>query len=123
MKYLNCSVLSAVDTATVSGGKIDASQLLAASFQAIFQDATAAGTLKIQMSNDPAPTNYSANSNFTVTNWTDVASATSTIASGAGPIISLPQGTYPPCRWLRAVYTRSGGGSTTFAVTMFAISV
>ncbi len=115
MKYINASVLSAVDTASANGVQIDASQLLAASFQAVFGDATAAGTLKIQMSNDISVTNYTANTNFTVTNWTDIANATATIASGASAVISLPQGTYPPSRWLRAVYSSTATGIQTIA--------
>ncbi len=120
MKYLNTIVLSAVDTSSQNGPQIDSNQLISASFQTIFGDATAAGTIKIQASNDPAPTHYTAQSNFTVTNWVDIPSATATITSGASSIITIPQLSY---RWLRAVYTRSSGGSTTIIVKMMAVSL
>ena len=120
MKYINYNVLSASDHATTSGSKIDTDQLWSVSFHAYFGDSTAAGTFKIQASNDLAPTHYTANSNFTVTNWVDVPSATASIASGVSGLVTITQLSY---RWLRAVYTRSSGGSTTVVVEMMAISL
>lgn len=113
MRNVNCIAISAVDTASVNGSAIDANQLLSASFQSVFGDATAAGTVKIQASNDINNTSY--NNNFTPTNWSDIPLATSTIASGVGPIILITNVCY---QWIRAVYTRSGGGSTTIIVNM-----
>lgn len=118
MKYTNTTVLSAVDTASQTGNQVDASQLFAASFHAFFGDATAAGTLKLQASNDLCPIGYQP-STFAATNWVDIPNKTASIASGASALITVDQMTY---RWVRAVYTRSGGGSTTITVNMMAIS-
>lgn len=114
MRNVCCNVLSAVDTASANGIQIDSNQLFSASFATYFGDATAAGTVKVQASNDPYPYGYIA-SDFVVTNWVDIPDATATISSGASAIISLPQLCY---RWLRVVYTRASGGSTTINVNM-----
>lgn len=120
MRQVNVNVLSAADTSSQNGIQIDSNQLFAASFQAVFGDSTAAGTLKIQMSNDVAPTGGPGVSNFTVTNWVNIPSASSTVTAGACPPITINPSCY---RWLRAVYTRSSGGSSTINVNMFAQSV
>lgn len=119
MRPLNCNVLSAVDTGSATGGKIDSNQLVSASFAAVFGDATAAGTVKIQASNDICTDGYQP-ATFTPTNWIDIPSATATISSGGSALILLTNLSY---RWMRVVYTRSGGGSTTINVNMFALSV
>lgn len=119
MRNVNTTVLSAIDTASANGSQIDANQLINPSFQIVFGDATAAGTFKIQASNDICNDRYQP-ATFTVTNWTDVPSATATIASGASAIITIQNQQF---RWLRAVFTRSGGGSTTVTVNMNAAGV
>lgn len=118
MKNVSATVLHAVDTASQTSAQIDSSQTYGASFQAIFGDTSAAGTLKIQMSNDLNPNGPE--SGFTVTNWSDIPLATSTVASGACPPIIL---SFISARYLRVVYTRSGGGTTTMTVNMFATCV
>jgi hypothetical protein len=110
------TILSAVDTSSQNGSAINANQLVSASFQPIFGDVTAAGTVKIQFSNDNPGTAY----NFTPTNWTDIPNATSAIASGVGPGIVIANMAF---QFIRAVYTRTGGGSTTVIVNMNAIGV
>lgn len=120
MKRNNSNVLSAVDTASQNGAAIDAGQLISASFQAVFGDATAAGTFLIQASNDVPPAQIGGQPAWTPTNWTAIPNATATITSGASAIITITQLAY---RWIRVVYTRSGGGSTTISVNMFAISI
>lgn len=116
MHFVNRSVLSGADTGSLTGPAIDSNQLFIASFQAIFQDVSAAGTVKIQASNDECNDGYQA-SNFIPTNWSDIPSATSTVASGVAPLITVPNLCY---RFIRVVYTRSSGGSTTMNVEMFA---
>ncbi len=111
MKYINKNVLSASDRASTNGAQIDADQLYASSFHAYFGDATAAGAFKLQASNDLAPTHYTANTNFTVTNWTDIPTKTATIAAGSSALITLAQGA--SYRWLRAVYTNTASGVQT----------
>lgn len=119
MKYVNINVLSAGDDVSQIGAKIDADQLVSASFQAYFGDSTAAGTVKIQASNDVCPYGYIPGG-FTVTNWTDIPSATATVTAGASVLITLPQISY---RWMRVVYTSSVAGSTTINVNLFAVAL
>lgn len=119
MKYANVNVLSGSDASSINGAQIDANQLISSSFMIYFGDATAAGTVKIQASNDVCAYGNLAQ-DFTVTNWVDIPNATVTIASGASALITIPQMAY---RWIRPVYTRSGGGSSTINVVMFALSV
>lgn len=120
MRVINTNVLSAVDTASQNGIKIDSSQLLQASFQAIFADATAAGTVKIQASNDINTSGTFNAVNFTPTNWSDIPGAVATVASGVCPLIPLTNMSFG---WIRAVFTRSSGGSSTVNVVMFAVGV
>lgn len=112
MRHANFVALSGADTASVNGSQIDANQIIQASFQIVFADATATGTFKLQASNDICNDQYQPNT-FTVTNWTDIPSATAAIASGASALLSLNNMAY---RWVRAVYVRSSGGSTTVVV-------
>ena len=122
MKYLNYPVLSAVDTASITSAKIDSNQLLGASFHVILGDATVAGSVKIQASNDPSPTNYTAQYNFTPTNWVDIPGASATISAGAPVLITIPN-TSVIYRWMQVVFTHVSGGSSTILVNMMAVSV
>ena len=119
MRQVNVLALSGADTGSVNGSQIDSNQLVSASFQIVFGDVTAVGTFKLQMSNDVAPNAVGPNT-FTVTNWTDIPNQTAAITAGASAVLTISQTSY---RWLRAVYTRSSGGSTTAIVNMFALSV
>lgn len=118
MRNTCVSILSAADTATVNGGATDANQIVSASFQSIFGDVTAVGTIKIQASNDP--TLGQPRANFTPTNWTDIPSASAAVAAGVAPLILIPNMAFS---WVRAVYTRTSGGSTTVVVNMNALSI
>lgn len=119
MRNGNFNVLSAVDTSSQNGIQIDANQIIAASFQAVFGDSTADGVFKIQMSNDICNDRYQANQ-FTVTNWTDIPNASASIVSGGSAVITIPQVSY---RWLRAVYVSSSGGSSTVNVNIDSLSL
>jgi hypothetical protein len=124
MRINSSVVLSAVDTGSANGEQIDCSKLVAASFQIVFGDTGAAGTFKLQMSNDIDPNKYLANQDgWAVTNWIDIPNATASITSGASAMIYLTQSTFPSTAWIRAVYTRSGGGSSTVVVNMAAMAV
>lgn len=121
MRNVNCVVLSANDTASHNGAAVDSNQLVSASFQAIFGDSSANGTVKIQASNDIYNARYNyPEGTFTPTNWVDIPSATATVTSGASVIITITNMCY---RWIRVVYTRSSGGSTTIIVNMDALSI
>lgn len=118
MRNETINVLSGPDTSTQTGPQIDTNQIIAASFQASFGDATAAGTLTIQASNDIYNSGYTPGS-FTVTNWTLIPSASATVSAGGSVLITIPNMCY---RWIRAVYTYTSGGSTTVSVNMNALS-
>lgn len=121
MRKVNCNVLSGVDTGSVNGVAVDSNQLVSASFQIVFGDATAAGTFKIQGCNDIDTDGYQFPSGtFTPTNWTDIPSQVATIASGASAILTIANMSY---RFVRAVYVSGSGGSTTVSVNMFALSM
>lgn len=109
MRQVNLIALSAADSLTTNGSQIDSNQLVSASFHAFFGDANAAGTVKIQASNDIFQDRYQA-SNFTVVNWVDVPNQSAAITAGASALLTIPQCSY---RWLRAVYTSTGTGVQT----------
>lgn len=64
---------------------------------------TAAGTIKVQVSNDPMP--YSGATLV----WTDLASASVAVSAGSNGIIPKTDCSY---RWIRLVYTKSGSTGT-----------
>lgn len=120
MRNVCTNILSAVDTASQNGNVIDANQLISGSFMAYFGDITATGTFKIQASNDPCASGGPTANLFVPVNWVDIPSASVAVASGASVLITIAQMNY---RWIRAVYTRSAGGSSTVNVNMNALSV
>lgn len=120
MRFTNCQVLSGSDSASVSGIQIDANQLIAASFQAIFGDTSADGTLFVQASNDIDDISYQSSAGFTVTNWVNIPGATATVTNGVVSPITISNVCY---RWMRVMYTSNSGGSTTVVVHMFAQSL
>lgn len=104
--YKTVNVLSGADNASITGNAIEVQENYMASFVPTFGDVSANGTIKIQASNDltAAPVN-----------WADIPNATSTVTSGVAPVILLSSMCYV---WIRVVYTRSSGGSTTISVNM-----
>lgn len=119
MKRVNGIALSSADTGTGAhnGVQLDSGQWYSVSFHAIFGDASATGTLKVQASNDEITNTPN---DFTVTSWVDIPNATASIASGAQALITVNPLSY---RWLRVVYTGASGGSTTILVNFFAIAL
>jgi len=112
MRNSQVKILSAGDTSSQTGSSYFTGQLVSASFAPVFGDVTAAGTLKIQCSNDVP---VGAPQSFIPTNWSDIPNATSTIVAGVGPAIVIPNMCFG---WIRAVYTRASGGSSTVVVNM-----
>ena len=113
MRNIPVTMINAVDTATQTGAPIFVGQDIAGSFTTVCGDATVAGTVKIQGSNQVPigdPYKYVApNSSFS-----DITSATSSIASGVGPAIVLQTMNF---QYVRAVFTYSSGGSSTILVS------
>lgn len=72
---------------------------------------TAAGTMKLQGSNDPVPdANFRQTAVWTPTNWTDIADSAEPI-TGAGNIM-YDFNHCPGYNWVRVVYTASSGTGT-----------
>ena len=100
MRYINDSIMDAIDAsvATTNSEVIDSKMCKKLSLQCV-ATGTAAGTIKVQFSNDIlAPVN-----------WSDIASATIAV-SGAGVTQLAP---IDVCyQWMRCVYTKSSGTGT-----------
>lgn len=113
MKQFNDPVVNAANNASTNFPALDSQQLYGASFIVSFTDAAAAGTLKIQASNDPTADP----NNFVPTHWIDVPSASVVVAAGATSNVPMPA---QFCfRWLRVVWTRTAGAGK-FTVNMYA---
>lgn len=119
MKNVNASVLSNITDASSNGAAIDSSQIYQVSFQTIIAQTDVTGTMKVQMSND-INRNGMLKTNFVPTHWSDIPNATATITAGVAPPITLSVVT---ARYLRIVFTRSGGATGAIEVTMFALCV
>lgn len=122
MKNNPVVVLSGADTATITGDAFPVQQIVYSSFVPAFGDTTAAGTIKVQCSNDnPNITGrgLGLGTAFVPTNWADIPNATSTIVAGVGPAIVLPNMAF---QYIRVIYTKTSGGSTTVIVTMSQLS-
>lgn len=121
MNNVAVTILNAADTATQIGAAQDTNQIVSASFVPVFGDITAVGVVKIQCSNDnPAPSGGRTPGSFTPTNWADIPNATSAITSGVGPAIVIPNMCFS---YIRAVYTKTSGGSTTVKVLAFLLTM
>jgi len=118
MRNATFVVLSGADTGSLTGSAFNVNQVVSASFVPTFGDATAAGTFKIQASNDFPIAGQLAP--FTPTNWADIPNATSTAVAGVAPAIVIANMCF---QFIRVVYTRTGGGSTTAVVNMNVLSV
>lgn len=112
MRQAIVQILNADNSASATGSAFQVKQAVSASFTVINGDLTAAGTLKLQCSNE-----YTTG---TPTEWNDIPNATSSIASGVGSAILVPNMCFA---YIRAVYTRSGGGSSTIRVNMNYLSI
>lgn len=111
MRNLCENVLSAADHLSSNGNQIWATQLVSASFQAYFSDATAAGTFKLQSSNDKPPAG-SLSTGFVVTNWVDIPNQSASIVAGASAVLTVANMSY---QWIRAVYTDTAAGVQTIS--------
>lgn len=108
MRNLCTSVLHASDASNQTGITVDSNQLVAASFHFFFGDSLAAGTVKVQASNDPTAQGALA---FTPVNWVDIPNATAAVTTGTPKLITLEDMSY---RWLRVLFVNT---------TFFAIKV
>lgn len=118
MRNAQFPILNADNTTSRTGTGYFVGQIVSASFVLSNGDITAAGTLKLQASNDP-PTNGNSQT-FVPTNWGDIPNATSTVASGVGPAIVIGNMCFA---YIRAVYTRTSGGSSTIIVNVNVLGI
>ncbi len=119
MRNVNKTVLQGSDLSDQIGDQIDANQIISGSFHFFFGDITVDGTVKIQGSNDLYP-GYIQASTFVVTNWVDIPNCDAPVVNGESIIIPIAQMAY---RWVRPVFLRTGGGSSTVTCNMNAMGV
>lgn len=121
MKSNQFTLLNATSAATVISAAQDVNQAVSISAQFVTADATQAGTLKLQGSNDNKGDNGLGvgNAAFVPTNWSDIPNATSTITAGTGPMIVVPNACFA---FIRAVFTRSAGTSANIKVNTTVIN-
>lgn len=118
MRNVCVTALSAADDVSRTGAKIDANQLINASFQPVFSDVDAAGSVKVQASNDP--TLGVPRDTFTPTNWSDVPNASAAVVAGVAPMIVLQNMSFS---WIRVVFTQTSPGTGAVTVNMNAVGV
>lgn len=118
MRNAQVLILSAPNTGSQTGSKFDVNQAVSASFTVIMGDSTATGTVKLQCSNDLVTDND--RGLFVPANWSDIPNATSTVTSGVGPAIVVPNMCFS---YIRAVFTSTMAGSTTVKVIMNYLSI
>lgn len=123
MRQVNDIVLPATadtSTKTVNGSTLDTNQMVDMSFHCVVSDATAAGTFKLQASNDVAPLQISG-PNFVPTNWVDIPSQSVVMTAGTQQgLLTLSNVAY---RWVRAVFIVTTLGTGTVQVSRLGIGV
>lgn len=109
MRNAQINILSASDTINLTGSAYDVGQVVSASFHAYYDDATIAGTLKLQASNQ---TSYRREI-YTPTEWVDIPNATVNTTAGSSGLITISSMAYS---YIRAVFTVTSTGVQTIAV-------
>jgi hypothetical protein len=94
-------IAAAANTGTVTSAPIPAKFLLAATAQAVFTDGAAAGTLKLEASNDDK----------NPTHWNDIPDASESVSAGATTMTPI-LATYLCYQWIRVNFESSGGSGT-----------
>lgn len=120
MRQAQVIILNAANDVTRTGPKFDVNQAVSASFTIVNGDATAAGTVKIQCSNEVVTNNNRVEFVPSASSWVDIPNATATVTAGVAPAIVIPNMCFS---YIRAVFTQSGAGSTTIVVTMNYLSI
>lgn len=105
MRQVSTQILSGATDGSITGSAQPTQQWVSASFQIGCNGLDEAGTVKLQGCND----------NGVASNWSDIPNATSAVSSGVGPMILLANMAF--C-YVRAVYTRSGGGASNKTLTV-----
>lgn len=109
MRNLNSLLMDAVaNDGDKQSAVIDCQQVYALSVVATFTDGSAAGTIKLQGSND-VPAKQTSPPTFAPTNWVDIPSASASVTAGGSHIVEKNPQTF---RWVRVAWVRSAGGGT-----------
>lgn len=103
MQNVSLSAFSATNV-SANGSAVDVGLIPQASFLCRFTDGAAAGTLKIQGSNDRATADYAQQQ--VPVNWADIPNASAAITAGGSQMIIIPVMAF---QWVRVVWTRSAG--------------
>lgn len=110
MRQIPINILPSQTAANVSSAAISAENLFQISAQIAAVGAGAAGTMKLQASND-------VNENFVVqfvpTNWSDIPSATIAVTAPGAFLIPKTEICY---QWVRVVYTNTGTGTISVVI-------
>lgn len=112
-------IVAADNSKTETGAPTFVGQCVSGCITVVNGDATAAGTVTITGSNE-IPTGDPYKYAPSDSSFVAITGASSTIASGVGPAIVLATMNY---QYIRAVFTHSGGGSTTITVTGSLLSI
>ncbi len=111
MRQVNNNIIPIQSAATVTSAIMDSRNLFYMSAQ-IAATGSAAGTLKIQVSNDEKPV-LANDTAWQPTNWSDLSGASVSV-SGAGAFL-IPK-TDLCYQYIRAVYTNSGTGTISVVI-------
>lgn len=123
MRNFTGLALDGLGSASKNGIQFDSGQWVSASFHFYAADSGSEGTLKLQASNDTGAqkAGYAAPLDaFTVTNWVDIPNQSAAITTGSSALLTIPNMTY---RWIRCVWTRSGGTATVVTCNVNALSI
>lgn len=102
MRPLNDTIIPAQAAASVNSSAVSGQFLIYLSAQIVSTGAGAAGTLKIQVSNDPVEVSGNP------VNWSDLSGASVVVAGAGAFLIPKVEICY---RWFRCVYTNTGTGT------------
>jgi hypothetical protein len=123
MRPSNPVIINALSaTSSQNSVVLNASSIVAASFQIVSSSVSNAGSLQVEFSNDPvAGLSVDASGNPIPVNWSNLGTA-ATVTSGAVASVQVPQSSYAGYRWLRAVWTPNSGAGT-ITVNAFTIGI
>lgn len=115
MRFAPIQILTNGDlSADVYSEIIDLNQIFSYSIQAVWTGSSAAGTLKLQVSDDMAGYYGQSNSTSFVVNWSDYTGSSTTVS---GPGNFLWNVTDVGYRWVRLAFIASGGSSGSINAT------
>lgn len=112
-------IQSAVNTSSQNLPAIYAAQLFGVSVLAIQGDGAAAGTVKLQASNDLGPA-ANLQGGFVPSHWVDIPNTSQSVTSGGAVLVPYTQICY---QWIRVVWTYSSGASSTITAEINAQGV